>query len=45
MPKITSMIDWRRPLAERWFDLIDLDARRAATGDATIERWGGACSA
>ena len=27
----------RTPLAERWHDLIDVDAGRIATGDATIE--------
>jgi galactarate dehydratase len=30
----------RTPLAERWSDLIDLDAGRIATGDATIEQVG-----
>ena len=28
------------PLAERWFDLIDVDAGRIATGDASIEEVG-----
>lgn len=30
----------RTALAERWFDLIDIDAGRIATGDATIEEVG-----
>jgi galactarate dehydratase len=30
----------RTPLAERWVDLIDLDAGTIATGDATIEQVG-----
>jgi galactarate dehydratase len=30
----------RTSLAERWFDLIDLDAGSIATGDATIEQVG-----
>jgi galactarate dehydratase len=30
----------RTPLAERWVDLIDLDAGSIATGDATIEQVG-----
>src|SRR6202012_4095252 len=32
----------RTPLAERWPDLIDLDAGTIATGDATIEEVGAA---
>ncbi len=30
----------RRDLAARWHDLIDLDAGRIATGDATVEEVG-----
>jgi galactarate dehydratase len=30
----------RSSLAERWFDLIDLDAGTIATGEATIEQVG-----
>ena len=30
----------RTALAERWSDLIDIDAGRIATGDATIEQVG-----
>jgi galactarate dehydratase len=30
----------RTTLAERWHDLIDLDAGRIATGEATIEEIG-----
>jgi galactarate dehydratase len=30
----------RTELADRWFDLIDLDAGTIATGDATIEQVG-----
>jgi len=33
-------ISTRTELAERWHDLIDLDAGRIATGEATIEEVG-----